>query len=260
MKLLNTSIYKTFENLFDELSEYYHFLYPNIEELNYNVAKELDSKILKPVNARKILDCTCGTGLLVMELTKLGYEVTGSDISSKMLERAISNANNVGSKIKFVHSNVLNLSKNIKEKFDVVICRGNSFSNIKPEDFEVALENICSVLKENGICYIDIRNHEKVIREKPLFEHRTHLRLNSKDVVCFYIFDYKDNLRTYNTFFIFYDRTTKTVFRKIVSIDGFFVFKSDLIKAFKKAGFKDVKKIKFDSESKDIDIYIGTRV
>lgn len=254
------SIYNTFESLFNELSEYYQFLYPNIEEINYKIAKELDSKILKPINARKILDCTCGTGLMVIELAKLGYEVTGSDMSSKMLEKAMLNANKAKKNIRFVHTNILNLATNIKEKFDVVICKGNSFSNIRPEDFEIALENIGSVLNENGICYIDIRNHENVIKEKPLFEHRSHVRLNSKDVVCFYIFEYKENLRTYNTFFVFYDENTKTISHKVISIDGFFVFKNDFVTAFEKAGFKDIKKIKFDSESKDIDIYIGTKI
>ncbi|MBF8275358.1 MAG: methyltransferase family protein [Candidatus Brocadiaceae bacterium] len=260
MKFLNKSIYKTFEYLFDELAEYYQFLYPNIGELNFNIAKELDSKILKPIKARKILDCTCGIGLLAIELSKLGYEVAGSDISNRMLENAVDNANKAGTKVKFVHSNILNLSKNIEEKFDVVICKGNSFSNINPEAFEEALENISSVLNKNGICYIDIRNHEEVIKQKPLFEHRSHVRLNSKDVVCFYIFDYKENLRTYNTFFVFYDRKTNTISHKLISIDGFFVFKKDLIRAFEKAGFKDIKKIKFDSESKDVDIYVGKKI
>ena len=165
----------------------------------------------------------------------------------------------MGTKVKFVLSNILKLSENIEEKFDAVICKGNSFSNINPDDFEEALKNISSVLNKNGICYIDIRNHENVIKEKPLFEHRSHIRLNSKDIVCFYTFDYKENLRTYNTFFVFYDRKTKTISHKLISIDGFFVLKNDLIRAFKKVGFKDIKKIKFDSESKDIDIYVGKK-
>lgn len=259
MTLHNKSIYKTFENSFNDLAEYYQFLYPNIEELNRNLAKEIDSKILKPMNAKKILDCTCGIGLLAIELSRLGYDVTGSDISNRMLQYAVENANKMGTKVKFVLSNILKLSENIEEKFDAVICKGNSFSNINPDDFEEALKNISSVLNKNGICYIDIRNHENVIKEKPLFEHRSHIRLNSKDIVCFYTFDYKENLRTYNTFFVFYDRKTKTISHKLISIDGFFVLKNDLIRAFKKVGFKDIKKIKFDSESKDIDIYVGKK-
>ena len=53
MKLqLETSIYQEVEKLYDELSEYYQLLYPDIEESNRRIAKEIDLKILKPMNSR----------------------------------------------------------------------------------------------------------------------------------------------------------------------------------------------------------------
>lgn len=260
MKLqLETSIYQEVEKLYDELSEYYQLLYPDIEESNRRIAKEIDLKILKPMKAKKILECACGTGHMVIELAKLGYEVTGSDISSKMIEKSISNAKKAGVDVRFIRSNFLDLSANIEEKFDIIICRGNSFSHIKPEDFEVALENMGSALKKGGICYVDIRDYESAIREKPLFEHRAHLRFDSTDVVSFYILDYKGDLRTYNIFFVFFDRKNNTVSHKLITINGYFVFENALITAFKKAGFKDIKRIKLDNEPKGINIYIGIK-
>ena len=47
MKLqLEMSIYQEVEKLYDELSEYYQLLYPDIEESNRRIAKEIDLKIL----------------------------------------------------------------------------------------------------------------------------------------------------------------------------------------------------------------------
>jgi SAM-dependent methyltransferase len=261
MKLqLEMSAYQQVEIVYDELSEYYHFLYPDIEELNKKIAQELDLKILKPLKVHKILDCSCGTGHMVIELAKLGYNVSGSDISSKMIDRSISNANQAGVNVNFLQSNILDLSSNIKEKFDAVICRGNSFSHIEPNDFEIAINNMKSVLKKGGICYVDIRNYEVAVRERPLFEHRAHMRFDSTDIVSFYILDYKEDSRTYNIFFVFFDRNTNTVSHKLISIDGFYVFEDALIAAFKNTGFEDIKKIKLDSESKDINIYIGKKI
>ena len=152
-----------------------------------------------------------------------------------MIEKSISNAKKAGVDVRFIRSNFLDLSANIEEKFDIIICRGNSFSNI------------------------DIRDYESAIREKPLFEHRAHLRFDSTDVVSFYILDYKGDLRTYNIFFVFFDRKTDTVSHKLITINGYFVFENALITGFKKAGFKDIKRIKLDNEPKGINIYIGIK-
>lgn len=256
---LELAYYQNVEKLFDDLSEYYDFLYPDIRSNNELLCKELSNKILKPANAQKIIDCSCGTGHTAIQLAKLGYSVTGLDISSKMIERATSNAAESGVDVNFVQSNILNLYANIREKVDIVICRGNSFSHIKPNDFEAALENMRAVLKKGGICYVDTRDFEEVNRKKSLFEHRAHSYLNSKDVVSFYVFDYKKNLRAYNIFFVFFDRKTNTVSHKLITINGYFVFENALIAAFKKAGFKDIKRIKLDNEPKGINIYIGIK-
>lgn len=253
-------IYEKVENIYDELSEYYHFLYPDIEDLNRKIASELNLKLLKPTNTKKILECACGTGHLAIELAKLGYEVTGLDLSKQMIRHAISNAKKANVDIKFIHSNILSLSMNIEDKFDVVICRGNSFSHINPNDMEMAFENINFVLKTGGICYVDIRNYEVALCEKPLFEHRAHLRVDEKDIISFYIFDYKENIRTYNIFFIFFDKNTKTISYKLVTIDGFIVYENTLLNAFKTGGFEGIKKISLDSESKDINVYLGIKV
>jgi len=261
MKLqLGLSTYQQVEILYDELSEFYHFLYPNIEEINNKIAQELDRKVLKPFNVNKLLDCSCGTGHMVIEFAKRGYKVTGSDISSKMIEKAISNAKQKAVKANFLHANILDLSSNIQEKFDAVICRGNSFSHIMPADFVMAIKNMGNVLKKGGLCYIDIRDYEAIIEKKPLFEHRAHVHLDSKDVITYYLMDYQENLRTYNIFFIFFDRNSNTVTHKLLSIDGYFVFETDLIKAFRDAGFENIQKIKLESEGQDINIYIGTKI
>ncbi len=261
MKLqLEISRYQQVESLYDELSEYYRFMYQDIEGVNKKIAQDLDLNVFRPSGVQRILDCSCGTGHMAIELTKLGYQVTGSDISAKMIEQSKSNAKLSGVRIDFRQSNILDLASHIKDNFDAVICRGNSFSHIKPVDFEIAIKNMGVVLKRGGLCYIDIRDYEQIKKEKPLFEHRAHLRTDSKDIVSFYVLDYKEDSRTYNIFFIIFDRESNTVSHKLVTIDGFFVYEDDLLRAYRNAGFDDIKKTKLANESKDIQIYIGKKI
>ena len=67
--------YEKVEYLYDELSEYYHFLYPNIEDLNRRIASELDLKLLKPTNAKKILSAHVVPVIWQLSLQNLGMKL-----------------------------------------------------------------------------------------------------------------------------------------------------------------------------------------
>ncbi len=58
---------------------------------------------------RKILDVGCGPGIVSMQLSDLGYEMTALDFSEKMLEKAEKNAADNGLDIEFVCGNAMEL-------------------------------------------------------------------------------------------------------------------------------------------------------
>ena len=84
---------------------------------------EHTNKLIKEINAKKILDLCTGSGCIAVSVAYYNDNicVTASDISKSALEVAKYNAtiNNVSNKINFVESDMFN--KIIDEKFDIII-------------------------------------------------------------------------------------------------------------------------------------------
>lgn len=80
----------------DEAAQNYQQLYlDGTNSYNKKLLKFIQDDIgLSP--GAKILDIGCGVGKYAVELAKLGFDVTVTDISSRMLEYARSNANSAG--------------------------------------------------------------------------------------------------------------------------------------------------------------------
>ena len=57
-----------------------------------------------------VLDCACGTGLLTIRLAKMGYRLTGLDISEEMLEQAAQNSRDAGVIIPFVRMDMCQIA------------------------------------------------------------------------------------------------------------------------------------------------------
>ena len=95
--------------------------------------------ILKKYDVKTVLDLSCGTGSQVFWLAKYGYQVTGSDINSKMLEIARFKAKRSRLSIKLLQGDMRTLQAG---KFDAVITIFNSIGHLTTLDFEKALSNV----------------------------------------------------------------------------------------------------------------------
>jgi len=67
-----------------------------------------------------ILDIGCGTGRHAIELARLGYHVTGVDLSSRMLEHARGAAEVAGVNIELIHADATTYTPD--RRFDAAIC------------------------------------------------------------------------------------------------------------------------------------------
>ena len=112
-------------------------------------------KILRRHKVRSVLDMTCGTGSQVFFLAKRGYDVTGSDINSKMLKIAKAKAKKEKLDIKFLKGDMRTLKTGT---FDAVITIFNAIGHLTKADFEKAIRNINRNLKEGGLYVFDINN------------------------------------------------------------------------------------------------------
>jgi SAM-dependent methyltransferase len=120
--------------------------------------------VLKECGAQKILDVATGTGYHSVRLLEAGFDVVSADGSPEMLYRAFENAKSQGEILRTVQVDWRWLAQDIHEKFDAVICLGNSFTHLFSEnDRRKALAEFYSVLHHDGLLILDQRNYDSII-------------------------------------------------------------------------------------------------
>jgi SAM-dependent methyltransferase len=86
--------------------------------------------ILKQNGVKSILDAACGVGRDSMELARLGFQVTGVDLSQEMIFAAQAEAAKEDLKIPFLVGDISCLSGVLNGKtYDCVLCIGNSLTH-----------------------------------------------------------------------------------------------------------------------------------
>jgi glycine/sarcosine N-methyltransferase len=123
---------------------------------------------LQKHGAQTVLDSACGTGGHAIALAQRGYRVTGSDISEGMIARAKANAERAGVEIPFVSARFQELFHKFPDKFDAILCLGNSLPHVLSE--ASALESLLNMrvsLRTGGVLILHQLNYDKRWEEKP---------------------------------------------------------------------------------------------
>ncbi|MDD2714824.1 MAG: class I SAM-dependent methyltransferase [Candidatus Wallbacteria bacterium] len=155
--------------VFGDYSKYYDLLY---KDKNYSAETDYISKLLKRHfnNATDLLELGCGTGKHAILLAKKGYNVSGLDFSSEMLEKAEKNKkylpSKISSKLNFSHGDIRNF--NILKKYDAVISLFHVISYQTSNDsliqtFKCAKKH----LKKEGVLIFDCWYGPAVLTDRP---------------------------------------------------------------------------------------------
>lgn len=115
------------------------------KELDADLKRELDSRKIK---SGKFLDLGTGPATQAIELSKLGFDVTGTDVS----ESAISRAKRLDANVKFEVDNIL-ASKLTDNQFDYIFDRG-CFHVLQPTDRKTYVKKVNSLLRPGGILFL----------------------------------------------------------------------------------------------------------
>jgi SAM-dependent methyltransferase len=141
--------------------------------------------ILRGRGKHSVLDVATGTGFHSCRLMEEGFDVTSVDGSAEMLMKAFENAGRRGQVLKTCQADWRWLNKDIKGKFDAIICLGNSFTHIHDEmDRRKALAEFYAALKHDGILILDQRNYDLLLNEEAAAKPKHKYYYCGKDIVA----------------------------------------------------------------------------
>ena len=120
--------------------------------------------ILRARGKQSVLDVATGTGFHSVRLSRAGFDVTSADGSANMLAQAFRNAQTRGLILNTVQADWRWLNRDIRGRYDAIICLGNSFTHLHEEsDRRRALAEFYAALKHDGILILDQRNYDYML-------------------------------------------------------------------------------------------------
>ncbi len=115
----------------------------------------------------KVLDCACGVGADAIALARRGFRVWGSDGSEAMLAKARERVAEAGLDLPLEICHWEDLPGCFDERFDFMLCLGNSVSHLQGDEMVEAFRGMAAVLAPGGLLVVNARNWEKLRREQP---------------------------------------------------------------------------------------------
>lgn len=164
---------------YEALSAFYDTLNPDIDYKSW--AEFIHSIIkkdgLKPTSL--VLDLACGTGSMSVELSKLGYDVIGVDLSAEMLMEAQEKAYNEEQSILFLNQNMCELD--LYGTVDAVVCCLDSLNYLTdPKDLKKTLSLVNNFMNHGGLFIFDLNTPYKF---KNVYGNNAYI-LENEDVLC----------------------------------------------------------------------------
>lgn len=198
---------------YDNFSSEYHLLFDNWQHSVINQGEILDKIIKNYVNLTnpKLLDCSCGIGTQAIGLSLKGYDVVATDISSKSIKRAIKEAKEFKTIIRFSIADFRFLDKQIDGTYDVVISCDNSIPHLLTEsDLLLALNSMKEKLNPDGLLLLSIRDYDKILTDKPSLELPRFINDSLGKRVTFQLWDWKTDGMAYTlNYFLIKEKNSK---------------------------------------------------
>ena len=190
-------------NFYERLADEYQLLFADWEQSVVKQADVLDAIIheFHPHKAETLLDATCGIGTQAIGLARLGYGVTGSDISTRALDVARRAAKQFGvPEIPFIEADVRSLNTRFDTTFDVVISCDNALPHLLADrDLRQATQSIYERLNSGGLALLSIRDYDQIVgsADRPQFASQRVIEDESGRRVVFQLWDWKPDGQTY---------------------------------------------------------------
>lgn len=153
-------------DVFKDYAYYYNAFY---QDKDYSAESRQVDTLLKRYgsNIRKIINYGCGTGRHDMELSKLGYDCTGIDMSPLMIDIAKENSTSLKEDIDFSVADIRTYEPN--RKYDAVISLFHvmSYQNSN-DDIMAAFQSARKALDDGGLFLFDLWYGPGVLSDPPV--------------------------------------------------------------------------------------------
>lgn len=225
------------EKLYDRTDIY--DLFDNDDK--YNAIRKHWEKLCSGKEIGSFLDVSIGTGSLTLPLADMGVALYGSDLSEAMLRRCAQKAEEKGLAVNLRQSDFRELTAHFDERFDCVGSTGNSLPYVSNEEILQVLEQMDSLVKDGGYLYFDMRNWDKILKEKLRFYLYDPVFLKDMRVNLIQVWDYNaDATMTFNLLYTF-ERDGK-IFQKEKFEEHYVPVKRELlIGKLKELGYREIQ-------------------
>lgn len=223
--------------------EYYDYIYLDHLKYSKDLLNDL-TPVFKHYKVETVLDACCGSGNDIVQLYKNGFSVNASDLCQKMLDFTKKRfTKNYTESASFFTSNVLNLSESCREKFDLVLFRGNTLGHLTLNEQLKAIDELINTTNSNGLILIDFRNGLDYFNNKKSFEQRgigVDKKLNNIFFSYYRILNPKSVSMPYTVKSYLYILNYRTlIFNKYIKeIEAYYVLKENIIQHISTLGLK----------------------
>ena len=154
------------------------------DESRYEVYRKHWEKVFGDGKIETLLDVSIGSGNVTLPLAELGIRLSGSDLSETMLDKCRQKAKDRGLDVELKHCDFRRVADVFSQTFDCVASTGNSLPYVNNEEVLETLEQMDRLVRSGGYLYFDIRNWDKILRERnrfylynPFFDGDTRINL-----------------------------------------------------------------------------------
>ena len=224
-----------------DASGFYDEISGNYDEM-FNFEKDLESaenvvsKLKEQFKFKKALDIGCGTGSYTIALARNGAESTGMDLSHSMIDKAKKNSLAYGLDINFINSGMEKMLFNVHEKFDLIMCMGNTLPHLLHKKDLCSMMDACKqLLNPGGHLVLNLLNYDRILNAKERIVGIT--RSENHEFIRFY--DFEEPYVSFNLLEI--DWTTKTPSHKILNTKLYPYTHMEVEFALMQADFENLK-------------------
>ena len=196
---------------YDDLADDYHLNYADWHEAVPRQGRVL-ARLIRDRSgdnaAGTLLDCSCGIGTQAIGLALEGFDVTGTDLSQRSIDRARREADAFGVTVKWGVVDFRTLAVDVPGTFDVVLSCDNSLPHLLTDnDLRLALTHMYAKLGPGGLLVIGIRDYDALSRERPQFTPPRAIDMGEDRSVLFQLWDWTEDGSRYETTLFVHKRT-----------------------------------------------------